>query len=68
MSILIDSHTRVLVQGITGTQARMCFFTSSNTARKFCEGMPITITSASCTASAMSLVATSLSGSVAPGR
>ena len=62
------SSSRPLVRLITGTQARICCFTSSNTLRKFCEGMPITITSASRTASAILLVARSFSGSVAPGR
>ena len=62
------SSSSPLVRLITGTQARMCFFTSSSTSRKFCEGMPMTITSAPCTASPISVVATSFSGRVAPGR
>ena len=67
MRILVLS-SRPLVRLITGTQARICLPTSSSTVRKFCEGIAITMTSASLTASAMSLVATSLSGRVAPGR
>ena len=62
------SNSSPLVRLITGTQARMCFFTSSSTERKLCDGMPITTTSASATVSAMSMLATSASGSAAPGR
>ena len=52
----------------TGTQGRMNFFTSSQAARRPWEGMPITTTSASRTASSIESVADSSRGKGKPDR